>query len=157
MLNNIATRAKNRIYLLIKSPYQPGQYIIYSFGDINFKKLPCLTSDLPGLTSDSRNSSFDRCTKCYSLIKAQKYSCQLCTFLTRGCQNLGRMNRKLSKVISNMALDESHTLRFITNIRYTFTFCNITSLCQCLVKTQLSVFRDTLNFQFFCVFSVFKG
>ena len=39
---------------------------------------------------------FARCTKCKGLVKTQNNRCQLCIILVTGCQNLGRLNRKLS-------------------------------------------------------------
>ena len=30
---------------------------------------------------------------------AQEYSCQICIILATGCQNLGRLNRRLSEVL----------------------------------------------------------
>ena len=42
---------------------------------------------------------FARYTKCQGFIQAQKYSCQICIILATGCQNLGRLNRRLSEVL----------------------------------------------------------
>ena len=37
--------------------------------------------------------------KCKGLLLAQNYSCQLCIILAIGCQNLDRLNKKLSEVL----------------------------------------------------------
>ena len=40
-----------------------------------------------------------RCTGCKGLIKAHKYRYHVCIILATGSQNLGRLNRRLSKVL----------------------------------------------------------
>ena len=51
--------------------------------------------------------------------RTKNYGCQICIIRATGCQNLGRLNRRLSEVLSNH-ISHNRNLTKIKNVEYNY-------------------------------------